>query len=152
MSKEKTIHTCARLAGVLLLMSSVLHSTLGTSEVLMGIKTGDVRASMADTIRAIWIYSTIMLVLSGIWTLFLAGELKQLKRKAWWQGIFIGLGYTGGSIGAIVVTRVQAHLIFYGLIGLLLLLPLTLWAGSFKSEKKLRPTVASGSTATTQKL
>ena len=137
---------------MLLLVSSVLHSTLGTSEVLMGIKTGDVRGGMADTFRTIWIYSTIMLVLSGIWTLFLAGELKQLKRRAWWQGIFIGLGYTGGSVGAIMVTKVQAHLMFYGFIGLLLLLPLIWWAGSFRSDKKLRPPVASTNTATTQKL
>ena len=154
MSKEKTISSCARIAGILLLVCSVLHATLGTSDVLMGIKTGDVRASMADTVRTIWIYSTIMLVLSGIWTLFLAGELKQLKRRAWWQGIFIGLGYTGGSVGAIMATKVQPHLIFYGVIGLLLLLPLIFWAGSFRSDKQSRPatTTASVGTAAPQKL
>ncbi len=102
----------------------------------MGIKTGDVRASMADTFRVIWIYSTIMLILSAVWTLFLATELKQLKRRAWWQGMFIGLGYTVGSVGAMAVTQVQAHLVFYTMIGLLLLLPLIWWAGSFKSNKK----------------
>ena len=138
MPKEKIISSCARLAGFMLLVSSVLHSTLGTSEILMGIKTGEVRAGMADTFRIIWIYSTIMLILSGIWTLFLASELKQLKRRAWWQGLFIGLGYTGGSVAAMVVTQAQAHLIFYGMIGLLLLLPLIRWAGSFKSPA--RPT------------
>ena len=135
MSKEKTIHSCARLAGYLLLAASVLQGTLGTSEVLMGIKTGDVRESMADTFRVIWIYSSVMLVLSGIWTLFLAAELKQLKRRAWWQGLFIGLGYSGGSIAAIAITQVYVHLVFFTLVGLLLLLPLMMWAGSFKSER-----------------
>lgn len=135
MSKEKTIYGCARLTGILLLGAAVVHAILGGAEVLMAIKTGDVRASMVDTFRIIWIYSTIMLILSGIWTLFLAAELRQLKRRAWWQGLFIGLGYTGGSIGAIAATRVHVHLILFALIGLLLLVPLVRWAGSFRGNK-----------------
>lgn len=131
--REKTIAACARISGFLLLGSSVLHVTLGMSEVLMAIKTGEVRADIAGTFVSVWIFSTVMLVLSGIWVLFLAPELKQLKRRAWWQGIFIGLGYTGGAAVAIAVTQVQAHLIFYGVVGLLLLLPLLRWAGSFRS-------------------
>ena len=138
--REKTIAACARLTGFLLLGSSVVHATLGTSEVLMAIKTGDVRASMADTFRSVWIFSTVMLVLSGIWALFLAADLKQLKRRAWWQGIFLGLGYTGGSAAAIAITQVQAHLVFYGATGLLLLLPLLRWAGSFRSGTMITET------------
>ena len=132
MSKEKTISACARLSGILLLASVVPHAALGGAEVMMGIKTGDVRASMADTFRNVWIFSTIMLALSGVWALFLASELKQLRRRAWWQGMFLGVGYTGGSIAAMSVTQVYAHLVGYALIGLLLLAPLIKWAPHFR--------------------
>ncbi|HYF32449.1 MAG TPA: hypothetical protein VD993_15095 [Chitinophagaceae bacterium] len=139
MAKETTISACARLSGLLLLASAVPHATLGTAEILMAIKTGDVRASMVDTLHIIWIFSTIMLVLSGIWVLFLAAELRQLKRRAWWQGLIIGLGYVGGSIGAIAVTKFYAYLLFYTIIGLLLLLPLLRWAGSFRGGISIGP-------------
>ena len=115
----------------MLLASAVPHATLGMAEIVMAIKTGDVRPSMADMFRTIWIFSTVMLVLSGIWALFLAGELKQLKRRAWWQGLFFGLGYAGGSVGAILATKFYAYLLFYTLIGLIMLVPLLWWATAF---------------------
>ncbi|MGB8192169.1 MAG: hypothetical protein WCF67_09635 [Chitinophagaceae bacterium] len=138
MAKEKIIGNCARLAGILLLGAAVPHATFGFAEVVTSIKTGDVRAGMADTFRIIWIYSTIMLVLSGIWTLFLASELRQLKWRAWWQGIFIGIGYTAGSIACMYIAGVYIHLMAFALIGLLLLTPLLIWARSFgKNHQKL---------------
>jgi hypothetical protein len=133
MAKEKIIYNTARLTGILLLGATVLHATLGTAEVMTAIKLGDVRASMADTFRAIWLFSSVMLLLSAVWTLFLAGELRQMKRRAWWQGIFIGLGYAGSAIIAIVTIGVYVHLVGFALIGLLLLTPLIVWAGHFKS-------------------
>lgn len=136
MAKEKIIHGCARLAGILLLGAAVPHATFGFAEVVTAIKTGEVRAGIADTFKIIWIFSTIMLILSGLWTLFIAGELRQLKRRAWWQGIFIGLGYTGGAIGGMYITGVYLHLVAFALIGLLLLIPLVIWAGCFGSNPK----------------
>jgi hypothetical protein len=136
MVKEKLIANCARVAGVLLLLSVIPHSTLGWAEVMTAIKLGDINRGMANTVKSIWIFSSMMLVLSGGWTLFLASELRQLKRRAWWQGVFIGLGYSGSAIGCMVMTEVYAHLVGYALIGLLLLVPLLIWAPSFRN---LRP-------------
>lgn len=133
MGKEKIVYTSARLTGILLLGATVLHSTLGTAEVMTAIKTGDVRSGMADTFVAIWIFSSVMLLLSAIWVLFLAAELRQLKRRAWWQGIFIGLGYTAGAIACMGMTAIYAHLVGFMLIGLILLGPLLAWAGHFHS-------------------
>ncbi|HEY0677105.1 MAG TPA: hypothetical protein VGD17_02420 [Chitinophagaceae bacterium] len=133
MAKEKIIYTCARLTGILLLGATVLHATLGTAEVLTAIKTGDVRAGMADTFRSVWIFSSIMLLLSAIWTLFLAGELRLLKRRAWWQGVFLGLGYAGGAIACMAFAGIHAHLVAFTFTGLLLLVPLIVWAGYFRA-------------------
>ena len=133
MAKEKIISRCAWLTGILLVGATILHGTLGTAEVMTAIKLGDVRPSMADIFRTVWIYSSIMLALSAVWTFFLAGELRKLKRRAWWQGILLGLGYTGGSAFGMATVGVQPHLVAFMLIGLVLLLPLIIWAGHFKS-------------------
>jgi hypothetical protein len=133
MAKERIIYNTARLTGILLVGAAVIHATLGTAEVMTAIKLGDVRVSMADTVRTVWLYSTVMLLLSAVWVFFIAGELRQMKRRAWWQGIFLGLGYAGSAITAIVTIGVYVHLVAFALIGLLLLLPLIVWAGHFKS-------------------
>lgn len=141
MAKEKFIANCARMAGILLLLSAIPHSTLGWAEVVTAIKLGDINRGMANTVKSIWIFSAVMLVLSGIWVLFLAGELRQLKRRAWWQSVFIGLGYSGSAIACMLMTEFYAHLAGYALIGLLLLIPLLLWAGSFKNSRPAPPAV-----------
>jgi hypothetical protein len=140
MAKERIMSGCARLAGVLLVLSAIPHATLGMAEVITSIKTGDVRASMADTFRAIWMFGSVMLLLSGLWALFVAGELRQLKPRAWWQGIIIGLGYTAWAIGSMVLVGVQAHLVAFSLIGLVMLVPLLIWAPHFFRTSHIKST------------
>ena len=142
MAKEKIVYNCARYTGFMLLGATVLHATLGTAEVLNSIKIGDVRPAIAETLRTIWIYSTIMLFLSACWTFFIAGELRQLSRKAWWQGILIGLGYAGGSIFTMSLIGVQPHLVAFAVIGLFLLVPLLIFARHFRSNNN-KSTVSS---------
>jgi hypothetical protein len=131
MAREKIIYNCARLTGFLLLGATVLHGTLGTAEVMTAIKLGDVAPSMQETFRVVWVYSTIMLALSAAWTFFIAAGLRQLSRRAWWQGLLIGLGYTGGSAFCMAAIGVRPHLVMFMLIGLVLLLPLLVWIRSF---------------------
>lgn len=133
MSKEKIISICVRIAGALLLLMTFLHATWGWAEVVTAIKLGDAGPAIANTFRAIWIFSGMMFLLSAIWIFFLVSELRQLKRRAWWQGIFIGLGYTGCAVGCMLMTGFYGHLAAFGLIGLLLLIPLLLWAASFRN-------------------
>jgi hypothetical protein len=134
MAKEKIIQNCARTAGVLLLAATALHASLGTGEVEVAIKLGDVRASMADNYRLIWILSSMMLLLNAIWVFFLAGELRKMLRRAWWQGMLVGLGYAGSSILGMATVGPYALLFVFALIGLLLLVPLVVWARHFKAS------------------
>ena len=134
MAKEKVIGNTARLAGILLVLATILHVLLGTAEVLQGIKLGDIRSAMVPVIKNNWVFSSIILPLSGIWVLFLVRDLKRLDRRAWWQAVLIGLAYTGGAIAAIRWSGVQIHLLLFALIGLLLFIPMLIWAGSFSSK------------------
>ena len=132
MEKGKLFYRSAKLVGVFLMVATFLHATLGTAEVITAIKTGGIMPSMISTLKNVWIFSSIMLFLSAVWVLFLAKDLGRLQRRAWWQGVFLGLGYTGASIGAMLWAGVQAHLLAFALIGLVLLLPLLIWIRAFK--------------------
>ena len=137
MQMGKIYYRSARLTGILLLIATVLHSTLGTAEVITTIKVGGVMASMVPFLKNVWIYSSVMLFLSALWAFFLAKDLLQLRRRAWWQGILLGLAYTGGAAGSMFWAGVQAHLVAFAGIGLVLLIPLILGAGAFKSDTSL---------------
>lgn len=117
-----------------MLGATILHGTLGTAEVMTAIKLGDVGPSVRETFRIVWVYSTIMLALSAAWTFFIAPGLRQLSRRAWWQGLLIGLGYTGGSAFCMATIGIRPHLVLFMLIGLVLLLPLLVWITHFKSN------------------
>ena len=134
MPLQKIIFTCARLTGFMLLGATILHGTLGTAQVMTAIKLGHVAPSEQETFRTVWIYSTIMLALSAAWTFFIAPGLRQLNRRAWWQGLLIGLGYTGGSAFCMATIGVRPHLVLFALIGLVLLLPLLVWIRHFRSN------------------
>jgi len=137
MQKGKIYYRSARLAGILLLIATALHCTLGTAEVLSAIKVGGVMASMIPFLKNVWVYSSVMLFLSALWVFFLAKDLLHLRRRAWWQGILIGLGYTGGAAGAMIWAGIQPHLVAFAVIGLTLLVPLLAGSGAFKSDEKL---------------
>ena len=134
MGKGKLFYRSAKLVGACLMVATFLHATLGTAEVITAIKTGGIMPSMISTLKNVWVFSSIMLFLSAVWVLFLAKDLGRLQRRAWWQGVFLGLGYTGGSIGAMLWAGVQVHLLAFALIGLVLLLPLLIWANAFKNS------------------
>jgi len=137
MQKGKLFYRSARLAGILLLIATGLHCTFGTAQVLSAIKLGEVQASLVPFLKNLWVYSSVMIFLSALWVLFLAKDLGRLRRRAWWQGIMIGLGYTGGAVGAMMWAGVQGHLVAFAVIGLVLLIPLILGAGAFKADEKL---------------
>jgi hypothetical protein len=134
MEKGKLFYRSAKTVGVLLMIATLLHSTLGTAELLTAIKVGSLMPSMENLFKNVWIFSCIMLFLSGVWVLFLARDLGQLQRRAWWQAVFIGLGYLGGSVTAMWWSGIQAHLLAFAFVSLLFLVPLVRWAGAFKSS------------------
>jgi hypothetical protein len=133
MEKGKLFYRLAKLVGASLLVATLLHATFGTAEVNTAIKTGGIMPSMIRTLKNVWVFSSIMLFLSAMWVLILARDLGRLQKRAWWQGVLVGLGYAGGSIGAMFWAGVQGHLLAFALVGLILLLPLLIWARAFKA-------------------
>jgi hypothetical protein len=134
MEKGNFISRIAKFVGLILLIVASIHSTVGTAEVVTNIKVGGIMPSLVQVFKNVWVYSSMMLFLSGIWVLFLARDLGRFQRRAWWQGVLVGLGYAGGSITAMSWAGIQAPLVLTFILGLLLLLPLLMRSGAFKSD------------------
>lgn len=113
------------LIGLLLLITAGAH-TLNMSDAVIAIKTGDIASSQASSVFSVWIFSSISMLLIGIWLIFLSGDLKRLSRRAWWQALFIGAGLSGFSLISWSRFPREFHLFYFLLLGMGLLVPLLL--------------------------
>jgi len=133
MKENKTIPGIALFTGILLILASFLH-LLNINDILVAVKTGDVAPSHEANIVIIWILAGVFMLLLGIWLLFLSGDLRRLRRKAWWQAFIIGLALGGSSVFCWIQYPRAEHVLFFLLIALLLILPLLLYTRKFSSQ------------------
>jgi hypothetical protein len=133
MKENKTIYRISLLTGMLLMLTSILH-LLNINDTLIAIKTGDIAPSHAANIVIIWIFSGVSMFLLGSWLLFLSNDLKKLSRKAWWQALLICTALGATAIFCWVQYPRALHVLFFLLLGLILLLPLLGYSRQFKQQ------------------
>jgi hypothetical protein len=125
----------ALIEGILLIFAAILM-TISINNLIVGEKIHDIGQAYVHSVIIHWSLSCMLLLLVGIWVLFLVSPLKQLQRRAWWQGILIGLSLIG--FGAFFWHRYPSslHLPGYILLGLIFLVPLVIEAPKFWGSKK----------------
>jgi len=125
---SKLLYSSALVTGILLLLTGLLH-LLNINDTIVAVKTGDIAASQEANIIIIWIFAGLAMMLLGVWCLFLARGLKMLWRKAWWQALLLGMSLSGFGIGSWLQYPESFHVLFFLVLGLLLLLPLLIYSG-----------------------
>jgi hypothetical protein len=128
----RLMYRCALLAG-LMMMGAAMLIAVSVNNLVVGAITNDISKNFSSSIIIHWSLSGAMMLLTGIWVLFLSTPLKKLERRAWWQGIIIGLVFIlfGGGFWWRYPSSI--HLPGFILIGLTLLVPLIMFAGKFKN-------------------
>ena len=130
--ENKIVYRCALLASILIIGAALLRA-LSVNNLIIGATTNDISKHYSASVIIDWSLSSIMMLLVGIWILFLSSSLKKLQRKAWWQGIIIGLAFMLFGSGFWYQYPKSIHLPAFILLGLLLFVPLIMFAGKFKS-------------------
>jgi hypothetical protein len=122
MKLNKILYRSSVLAGILLILAGVARS-LSVNNLLIAIETGDISRPFAASVLIDGVFSSLLLLLMGIWILFLSGDLRKLQRKAFNQVLLIGLFLI--LFGAFFWYKYPRsfHLAFFLLVGLLLFLP-----------------------------
>jgi hypothetical protein len=132
--ENKIIYRCALLAGILII-SGALFRALSVNNLVIGANTNDISRHYSTSVIIDWSLSSVMMLLVGVWVLFLSSSLKKLQRKAWWQGIIISLAFILFGGGFWYHYPRSIHLPGFILLGLILFIPLIIFSGKFKSEK-----------------
>ena len=130
---NKTAYYLTVFVGVLTCLQFIPHAFLGMTALLEQIAKGEIQAPAAEGMQMIWMYSSIMMLLSGIWMIFLAKPIKKGNHLARIQGLLLAIGLIVFGMGCSYIAKeVFNHLFFFTAEGILLLLATTVF---FKINK-----------------
>jgi len=121
------------IVGILTLLQFIPHAFMGFSAVLEHIQKGEINGTATQGMQMIWLYSSIMMLLSGIWMFFLAKPILEGKHVARIQVLYLSIGLIAFGLGcSYIAQEVFNHLFFFTVEGVLLLLAVTIF---YKSDK-----------------
>ena len=122
--------------GILTCLQFIPHAFMGFPAVLEHIKKGEISGEATLGMEMIWIYSSITMLLTGIWLLFLAKPIKNANHSARLQGLFLSIGLLAFGLGCSYLAReIFNHMFFFTVEGILLLLAVTIFYKSTNHEQ-----------------
>ena len=122
--------------GVLTFLQFIPHAFMGFQAVLEHIQKGEINGEAVQGMQMIWIYSSIMMLLSSIWMFFLAKPILEGKHIARVQVLYISIGLIAFGLGCSYIAQQFLNpMIFFTLEGVLLLLSITLFYKKEKNEQ-----------------
>lgn len=132
---NKTAYYLVVFTGGLTCLQFIPHAFLGMLAVIEHIAKGEIQEPAAQGMQMIWLYSSIMMLLSGIWMLFLAKPIKNGNHSARTQGLLLALGLIIFGMGcSYIANNVLNHLFFFTVEGVLLLLATTFFFKKHNNE------------------
>lgn len=125
---NKTSYYIVVIVGILTFLQFFPHAFLGMQAVLDHIEKGEIQPVAAQGMQMIWLYSSIMMLLSSIWLFFLAKPIKEGKHVARLQVLYMSIGFLAFGLGCSYIARdVFNPLFFFTVEGILLLLAVTVF-------------------------
>ncbi|MFC4816493.1 hypothetical protein [Flavobacterium sp. GCM10023249] len=99
--------------GVLSVLSFFPHAFLGMKDVMEYIEKGVIQEPAANGMRMIWLYSSIMMLLSGLNLLILASHILIGSHKARVQVLILGIGLVIFGLGCTYISgKIDAMSVF----------------------------------------
>jgi hypothetical protein len=131
MRENKTVYLFSILTGFLIIGAALVRA-LSVNNLFVAANTGDISKHYSTSVVIDWTLSTVMMLLVGIWILFLASPLKKGQRRAWWQAFVISIFFMAFGGGFWYRYQQSIHLAGFALLGLMLFIPLILFVRRFK--------------------
>ena len=111
--------------GIITCLSFFPHAFLGMQKVIEHIDKGEIHEPAANGIRMIWFYSSIMMLVSGIWLLISAKHILIGSHKSRLQVLVLGLGLAIFGLGCTYISREIDPMISFTIEGVLLIIATT---------------------------
>lgn len=124
---NKTSYYIVMVVGILICLSFFPHAFLGMQGVLDHIEKGEILPAAANGMRMIWLYSSIMMLVSGIWLLSVTPHILIGSHIARIQVLVLGLGLIAFGLGCAYISQKLDFMFAFTLQGLLLVVATTLF-------------------------
>jgi hypothetical protein len=121
--------------GVIACLSFIPHAFFGFPAVLEHIRKGEISGAATNGMQMIWLYSSIMMLLSGVWMLYLSKPIEAGDNKSRIQVLLLGIGL---SVFGVLCTYISGQIdgmFSFTIEGILLLLAATLFFKRAKNEQ-----------------
>jgi hypothetical protein len=120
--------------GILTFLQFIPHAFMGFPAVLDHIEKGEINGDAVQGMQMIWLYSSIMMLLSSIWMFFLAKPILEGKHVARVQVLYLSIGLIAFGLGCSYIAKVFLNpMMSFTIEGVLLLLAVTIF---YNKEKK----------------
>ncbi len=124
---NKTSYYIVMVVGILICLSFFPHAFLGMQGVLDHIEKGEILPAAANSMRKIWLYSSIMMLVSGIWLLSVTPHILIGSHIARIQVLVLGIGLIAFGLGCEYISQKLDFMFAFILQGLLLVVATTLF-------------------------
>lgn len=121
--------------GIIACLSFIPHAFFGFPAVLEHIRKGEINGAATNGMQMIWLYSSIMMLLSGIWMLYLSKPIKNGDTKSRIQVLLLGIGL---SVFGVLCTSISGQIdgmFSFTIEGILLLLAATVFFKKMQNEQ-----------------
>jgi hypothetical protein len=133
MKETKIVPGAAMLVALALLLAAAYRG-LSINNLIVATSTGDISRHLSASILIDWSLSCTLLILVAIWLFFLASDLRKKLRRAWFQGVIIGISLVIFGAGFWYRYPSSLHLPVFLLLGLVLLVPLLIHTKRFDQK------------------
>lgn len=113
--------------GILTCLSFFPHAFLGMQQVMEHIQKGEIQEPAANGMRMIWLYSSIMMLLSGLNLLILANHILIGSHKAQYIVFFMGVGLLAFGLSCTYISKEIDAMFGFTIQGVLLILATTVF-------------------------
>lgn len=125
---NKASYYLVLIVGILTFLQFFPHAFMGMPAVLEHIRRGEIQSVAAQGMQMIWLYSSIMMLLSSIWLFFLAKPIKDGKHVARLQVLYMSIGLLAFGLGcSYIAQEIFNPMFFFTVEGVLLLLAVTVF-------------------------
>jgi len=103
-------------AGLMLGMAALVQGTYALWRVVVDMNQGQLPGDFIRSIAAVWVFSSMGMLLLAVWSFFISSQLAMGFRQAFFQGIALGVSLLFFGLGAFLLLYPQGWQYFLFLV------------------------------------
>jgi len=132
MTPARILRWSSGAVGVTLIVLNSLHLSVGLLRVRAALEQAAIAPRFGEPLTIAWVYIGCINIALGILLLWLGPDLAAGSAAAWKAGLILGVALVAVGLASYLATGKHPGLLFFSLLGLVLLVPLVTFRQHFR--------------------